>query len=172
MANVINRMTNANVYLTNKSMLGRAEEITLPDLKNIMSEHKALGMKGALEYASGFEKMEAKIKWNGFYEDVFKQFANPYKALRLMARGSNEEWQGGDKVAEKPYVVYMTCQSKKTPLGAFKQNDNVEFESEFSCTQVKIEYDGSVVLEFDAEANIFIVDGVDILADYRNNLGI
>ncbi|MCO2667078.1 phage major tail tube protein, partial [Pseudomonas aeruginosa] len=45
----INRITNANVYLSNNSMLGKAEEIKLPDIQAIMAEHKALGMIGKVE---------------------------------------------------------------------------------------------------------------------------
>ena len=44
----INRLTNANVYLDGGSMLGRAEEVSLPVLKAKMAEHKALGMVVAI----------------------------------------------------------------------------------------------------------------------------
>ena len=40
----INRITNANVYIDGASLLGRAEEVELPQIKAKMSEHKALGL--------------------------------------------------------------------------------------------------------------------------------
>jgi P2 family phage contractile tail tube protein len=35
----INRLTNANVYMDGNNLLGRAEEINLPQIKHKMSEH-------------------------------------------------------------------------------------------------------------------------------------
>jgi P2 family phage contractile tail tube protein len=168
----INRLTNANIYMGNQNLIGRAEEIDLPELKVVMTEHKALGLVGKLEYPSGIDKLEAKIKWNSFYQDVFGSFANPYQAVKLMVRSSVETYEGGDRIAQLPAVCYMTCQPKGFPLGKFKQHDNVELESSLGCTYIKLEIDGVLQVEFDAEANIFNVQGVDLLATYRANLGL
>lgn len=62
----INRLTNANIYVDGNNLLGRAAEINLPQLKAKMSSHPALGMQFEFELPSGFEKMEAKVKWNAF----------------------------------------------------------------------------------------------------------
>lgn len=167
----INRLTNANIYVNGNNLLGRAEEINLPALKSKMSEHKALGLQFGMELPSGFEKMEGKIKWNAFYEDVFDKFANPYQGLQLQVRSSLEVWEGGALTAQKACVVYMTVQPKGFPLGNFKQNDNVELESEIAITYIKLEIDGVEKLEADAMANIFKVNGVDQFAAYRNNIG-
>ncbi|STJ83855.1 phage major tail tube protein [Escherichia coli] len=63
----INRITNANIYLDGTNLLGRAEEVKLPDVSMIMQEHKALGMVGKVELPAGFDKLEGEIKWNSFY---------------------------------------------------------------------------------------------------------
>jgi P2 family phage contractile tail tube protein len=44
-------------------------------------------------------------------------------------------------------------------------------ESNLAVTYVKVEIDGQPVVEFDAIANIYKVDGIDILAQYRSNIG-
>jgi hypothetical protein len=56
-------------------------------------------------------------------------------------------------------------------LGNYKQNDNVELESELAVTYIKLEIDGVEKLEADAMANIFKVNGQDQFANYRNNIG-
>ena len=78
----INRLTNANIYVDGNSWLGRAEEVTLPVITSKMSEHKALGMVGMVELFSGIDKLEARIKWNSVYKDVFKKAANPTKPCK------------------------------------------------------------------------------------------
>jgi P2 family phage contractile tail tube protein len=169
----INRVTNANIYIDGtNSLLGQAEEINLPKLSTVQVEHKALGMRGKIELPSGFDKMEMTIKFNSFYQTTFTQFANPYKSLKLQIRASVESWEGGDKTGELPLVIYATVTPKGFPLGNFKSNDNVEFEADVACTQIKMEYNGQQVMEFDAMANIFTIAGVDQLATYRANLGI
>jgi len=168
----VNRLTNANVYVNGNSQLGKAEEINLPEINFKQSEHKALGMIGSFELFSGIEKMEASIKWNAFYPDVMREFSDPRKALKLQVRSSLENYNSAGLQNELSYVAYITGQPKNFPGGNFKQSDNVEATSKMTVTAYKLEIDGRVVVEYDALANIYSVDGVDMFATYRSNLGI
>lgn len=172
MAIQINRVTNANIYMDGVSLLGRAEEISAPVVKTKTAEHKALGMVGVADFFSGIDKMEAKIKWNSFYPDVMKKTANPVSTVKLQIRTSVESYTADGRGAQVPAVIYMTVQYKDFPLGNFKQHDNVELEQNMSVYYYKLEINGEVITEVDILANIFKVNGVDILADYRANLGI
>lgn len=167
----INRITNANVYVDGRSKLGKAEEIKLPDIQAIMQEHKALGMVGKIELPAGFDKLEGEIKWNSLYQDVATVMANPFKAVALQCRSSIETYGAQGRQQEVSLVTYMTVMFKKNPLGTFKQHENAEFGSAFSCTYIKQVIDGQEVLELDYMANIFRVNGVDQLQGYRNNIG-
>jgi uncharacterized protein len=167
-----NRLTNANVYIDGVSQLGKAEEVNLPDITFMLSEHKSLGSIGKVELFSGIDKMEATIKWNAFYSDVFKEFANPRKALKLQLRSSLETYDSSGLVSEVSCVAYLTVLVKNFPAGNFKQHDNVEATSKLTCTAYKLEIDGEEIVEYDALANIYSVNGVDVFANYRSNLGI
>lgn len=172
MSNIaVNRLTNANIYLDGRSLLGRAEEVNLPDIKHKLSEHKALGMVGSVELWSGIEKMEASIKWNSIYSDVLKKAANPFNSVNLQVRASVEVYNSQGRVAQQPAVTYISGQFKNAPMGNFKQHDNVELTSMLSVTYCKQTINGEDVLEIDVLANIYKVNGVDVLAQYRNNIG-
>lgn len=168
----IHRLTNANVFADGNSMLGRVESINSPTVTWKQSEHKALGMIGTNEYASGLDKMEGTIKWNSIYGDVVSLFSNPFKPIRLQVRGNVEEISGGAKLRDIPSVIYMTVTAKNIPTGGYQQHDNVELETAYNCTYLKVVIDNVTVLEVDIEANILKVGGVDLLAQYRQNLGI
>lgn len=168
----INRLTNANIYADGSSLLGRAEEITLPVVNFKTAEHKALGMVGEMQYPSGIAGMEAKIKWNSFYKEVYKKFSNPFKGIKLQVRANLESYESGDRVEQAPVVCYLTVRPKENPLGAFKSQDNVELENTLTVSHFRLEIDGELITEVDVEANIWMVDGVDLLKEYRNNLGI
>nr|VFK16276.1 MAG: hypothetical protein BECKLFY1418C_GA0070996_102228 [Candidatus Kentron sp. LFY] len=167
----ITQVSNANIYLDGKSLLGRAEEVKLPDITVAMSERKSLGMVGVIELPTGFEKMEGEIKWNSLYKDVALGVANPWKAVSLQVRANQAGYASGGRIAQVPLVVHLTVSFKKNPLGTFKQNESAEFTSSFSCYYIKQVLGGEEILEFDAMANIYKVGGVDQLADFRKNTG-
>lgn len=171
MAITVNRLTNANVYVNGQSQLGKVEEINLPDITHMMAEHKALGQIAKFELFSGIDKMEATLKWNSFYADVLKDFADPRKALKLQVRSSLENYGSEGLNSEVPCVAYLTGTPKNFPAGNYKQHDNVEATSKMTIIYYKLEIDGKPVVEIDVMANIYMVDGVDLFATYRANIG-
>lgn len=172
MNNLINKVTNANVYLDGVSYMGRAEEVSLPDLQPKMVDHKGLGMVGELELPGGLQKMSMKIKWNAIYPDVMKKTHDVYSSIRLMLRTNIETFEGGSRTAQAPFVVYVTVIPKKSGGLVFKPQDNVEREDEFNVTAYKMEVDGEEIIDIDIMANVWRVNGQDQLAVYRANLGV
>lgn len=167
----INKILNANVYMDGSNLLGRAEEVNLPDIKFIMVDHKALGMLGSAEFFAGFEKMEAKFKWNALYLDVIKKAANPFKAVAVQVRASLETYSGQGKISEVPVVCHIGGTFKNIPMGNFKPKDNPEYETNMSVNYAKLVVNGEEIYEIDVLQNIYKVDGVDVLAQYRANIG-
>ena len=75
------------------------------------------------------------------------------------------------KIAEVPAVAYLSGTFKEFPLGNFKPQDNAEYETTMSVNYAKLVINGEEIFEIDVLANIYKVDGVDILAVYRANIG-
>lgn len=171
MAISVNRITNAGIYLEGGSLLGKAEEINLPDVTAKMEEHKALGMVGVIELFAGFDKMEGDVKWSSFYRDVMVKTANPFKFLALQVRSSVETYASQGRTDEKPLTTFLTVAFKGNSAGKFAQHKNAEFPSKFAVHYIKQVFDDNDIFEFDAFANIYKVDGVDQLANYRANIG-
>jgi P2 family phage contractile tail tube protein len=167
----VKRVTNANVYVDGNSLLGKVQEATLPVIKYKASDHAALGMIGTVEFFSGIDKLEAKLKWTSFYEDVLKKVADPFKTFSVQLRSSVETYGAAGRTEEKPMVAYMTVQSKDFPAGSFKQHDNAELESTLNVTYYKLVIDGKDIVEIDVMSNIYKVDGKDVLSTYRANIG-
>jgi P2 family phage contractile tail tube protein len=168
----INRLTNANIYLDGVSLLGKAEEVSSPTITFKMTEHKAMGMYGAMEFPSGIDKMEMKIKWNSLYPEVMKKAAGPFKNHQLQVRGSLEQWNAIEgRKSEVPVVIFITGAFKNFPTGTFKQHDNVELETMLTVYAIKEEIDGEEIVEVDVMSNIFKVNGEDQFAKFRANLG-
>lgn len=167
----IKQITNANVYIDGNSFLGKTEEIKMPDVVVTMTEHKALGLVGKVELPSGLDKMESTQKWNSLYPEVLKKAANPFTAVQLQCRSSMETYTGAGRTEQVPVVAYITGTFKKFPMGNYKQHDNVEAETSMSVTYVRLSINGVDVIEVDVLANIYKVDGVDLLEAYKTNIG-
>ena len=168
----VHRITNANIYLGDTNLLGRATEIKLPDIKAIMSEHKALGMIGKIELPTGgFDKLEGEIKWNSFYEETWKSTLNVFSSIALQCRSSIDMYDSTGRSQQKSLVTHLTVTFSENPLGTYKQNENAEFSSKFTATSVRQLVDGKEVLNIDYLANIFEVGGQDQIATYREIIG-
>lgn len=166
-----NVIANASIYIDGTSFIGRAEEIKLPDISMVVQERKVLGIIGKLELPYGFDKLEGEIKWNSIYKEAAKIIANPFKRYLIQARASVMTFADRGRSREVPLMTELLVMFKKSPLGTLKHLENMDMQSDFSCTYVRQVFDGEEILKLDIENNIFMVDGQDMLTDFRTNTG-
>jgi P2 family phage contractile tail tube protein len=172
MAVEVRKLTNANVYFDGASYLGKVEEVNLPEAGFKQAEHKALGMFGGLDIPSGMDKMELSLKWSTVDPVALRKVSNAFRSWDFQVRSSLERYEAQGRTAQDSYVAYFRGMPKNVPGQNFKQHDNVEAESKFSISYYKLEINGQIIYEIDVLNNIYKVDGVDLLATYRANLGI
>ena len=165
-----NRITNANVYLDGENFLGMVEEINMPEVKFKNSDYKALGMFGTAQFTSGIDKIEFKMKNNSIYEKIITK-CNPFGSVSVQIRGHLENWEGSNLAGNQAVVCYLRAAPQNIPGFGFKQQDNVESESNYNVYAYKMSVGGKVLVDIDILANVFILNGVDLLAAYRANLG-
>lgn len=167
----VNTIHNANIYIDGNSLLGRVDEFKLPTIKFKMVDHKAVGMVGTIKLPAGIEALEGEVKWNSFYADVWAKVLNPFAPVQLQARGNLETHNSNGRIAQVSYVVFLTAAFYEVPMGDFKQNDKSEFQSKYHANYLKQRVNNVDILEVDAMANIYKVNGVDQLDLYRQNIG-
>ena len=167
----INKLTNANVYMNGVNLLGRAEEIQLPQIKHKMAEHKALGMVGSAEFFAGIDKLECKIKWNALYPEVLMTASNPFLSTMIQVRASLETYNGMGRISEAPATAFLIGTFKEFPLGTLKPHENPEYETTMSVTYAKLIVDGIEIFEIDVLENIYKVNVIDMLSQFKKNTG-
>jgi hypothetical protein len=172
MANVnVNRLTNANIYVDGQNLLGMCEEVKVARVKAKMAEHKGLGMAGTGEFPAGLDKLEATLKWVSFYDVSEILTGSPYEAHEYQIRGNIETYGPMGIVAETPGAWYMTGVVSDMGHPVFKQHDNVEVTTTITVYHTE-EWIGDLqIFLYDLLSNVFIVNGVDQLANFRANLG-
>jgi P2 family phage contractile tail tube protein len=173
MSIAIHKVTNAAVHIDGASQLGKVSEMDLPNLTAVMVDHDALGMIGKTRHFAGYEAMEATLRWNAFYADAYSQTANPFEPI-LVAVYANMDILNSEGLQEQQSVVtFLRGTFKNLPAGNYRQMENVEaLESMMEVTYMKQTIGGVTVAEFDAMTNLLIVNGQDITAQYRANLGL
>lgn len=173
MAVIINRLTGGNAYIDGTNFYGAIEECKLPDVNPVLAEHKSMAMIGKAEFTAGFDKMEATLKFNALSEAATLYCADFYTARTLTIRGSLEKYVAdAGKVAEVPLVAILRGQFKKIPGLGLKQQDNPDTDTAFTVTGYELYVDGAELFSIDVLAMIYRVNGVDLLAARRANLGI
>ncbi|MBP3847449.1 phage major tail tube protein [bacterium] len=167
----INKLTNANIYMNGNNLLGRAEEVQLPQIKHKMAEHKALGMVGSAEFFAGIDKLECKIKWNALYPNVLRTCSNPFNAAMIQVRASLETYSGTGRISEVPATAFIIGTFKEFPLGTIKPHENAEYETTMSVTYAKLIVDKQEIFEIDVLQNIYKVGMIDVLSKFKKNVG-
>ena len=167
----INRITNANIYIDGTSLLGRAEEIQVAQPKHLMVDHKGLGMAGTAEFWAGVDKLEARIKWASLYPEVLSAAASPFVSHSFQVRGNLEQYTSQGRSAELPVVYLMTGVFKDAGAFLFRPQENVYSSSLITVYHSELYIAGSQIHLYDVLANIYVVNGIDQLSNFRANLG-
>ena len=167
----INAIYNANVYLDGNNLLGKAGEFKLPEFEIGQDEYKALGMVGTIKLPNGVEALEGEITWNSLYPEVAAKANHPFKAAQLMVRSNLQTFDARGLVKEVAVVTTVTATFSKNGLGGLKPKEKSEQACTYQATEIRQMVDGRETLYYNAFKNIYRVDGVDVLAQMRKNIG-
>lgn len=167
----IHAIYNANVYLDGRTQIGRAGEIKLPDLELEMDEYKALGIFGSFSAPMGMKELEGEVNWNSLYPDALSKILQPFRFVQLQSRSNLVMMSASGVEKEVRLVTLMNVQFFKSSPGTYKPKERSEHPSSFKCNSIKQLIDGKEVLFYDVLSNQYRVDGIDILAAMRGNMG-
>lgn len=169
---LIKQLTHCNVYGDGNGYIGQFAEVTFPVLKHKMIEHKAGDMLGVKRVATAMEAMTSTLKSAGFYEDFNFLTADPNQLVSLQVRGNQRVLDGTGVVVDVPVVLYMRGTFSERKLGSFKQGEGAMPEYTMEVSYYKLVINGVDQEEVDVDNSIHKVGGVDLLAQFRDNLGI
>mgnify|MGYP001430088195 CR=1 FL=1 len=164
------KFLNANVYLDDNNHLGKALEVEVPKITEKVTEHQTLGMIGPVELFQGIEKMEMKIKWAAFHQDLLSTMS-PTGANKLTIRAAQHTYQDGSVVGTKSIRCVAVGRLKEIAPSTLKPGE-ADIETTFAIDYYKKTIDGVDVVEVDIPNYIYKVNGFDIYASVRESLGI
>ncbi len=163
----IRQINGGTMYINGGSCVGQLESATLPEVSLKQSEYNGTGLFGSTELPVGFEKMELTVKFKSIYSH-FATLMNGIAAANVQVRFGIEEWSNGTRTRVIPGVAYLRVRPKKLPTKfELKQASRTEHEATLGAESYRLVVDGSELLDIDITANRYVVNGSDLLADWR-----
>jgi P2 family phage contractile tail tube protein len=164
------KLINFALFVDGVSYRGEVPEVKLPELSRKLEDYRAGGMDGEIALDMGQEKMEAEIKGAGFLDGLTAKWGSRrHDAVMLRFAGSlARDDEGGSQACE----ALMRGRLAKLDTGSQKAGDMTEQNYTYALSYYKLTVGGRVHFEIDLVNMICIVDGEDILANVRADLGI
>jgi len=160
-----------DMVLTNygRAYLGDVPSVTMPKLARKFEEWRGAGMDGPVKIDMGGEALDMEWSAGGPLKDVLSQFgATTVDATFLRFTGAYQADDTEDHVA-----VEITVRGRHEEIdpGEQKVGEGGEFKMKTACSYYRLEWNGETVIEIDRLARLFMVNGIDILAQRRAILG-
>ena len=171
MAKFENGVVNFAVYENATQFLGMAE-VTLPEISQITEEMKGAGISGSYNapYIGQLEAMTLTLNFNTVTRAAMS-ITSPeqHKIDMRVAQQAFDNAVGKYKITNVKHVAIVT--PTKTNLGKIAPASPAEASGEYSVSYFATFIDGAKILEIDVLNFIYMVNGIDYLADVRKALG-
>ena len=167
----ISKVDNGRVYIDGNDCIAKIEEVDLPKVKFKFEDAKAMGLYSDVEFPTGLDKMESKLKVNSIYGSLVAIFADGFKAHTVIVRASQKKLTQEGVSSEVPLKAELRGFFKESDTGNIKGRAGAEGEATMSVIYYKLEIDGEEILEIDVFNNIYKVLREDKLSDFKSNIG-
>ena len=154
-----------NFLADGNSYRGQVTEITQPKLAMKLEEYRAGGMFGPVKVNLGVEGLEAQFKMGGY----MTEFGGKIDGTALRFAGA---YQQDDTEEVVSIELVMRGRFSEIDNGTSKSGDDTEQSYTVPLTYYKIIENGKDLVEIDLINSVFIVGGVDRLAEHRAAIGI
>ncbi|KQN46822.1 phage tail protein [Serratia sp. Leaf50] len=161
-----------NLFNDANSYQGIVSSITLPKLTRKLENYRGAGMNGAAPVDLGLDDDALSVEWSmgGIDELVLSQWGSAKIAgVPLRFAGSYQRDDTNETVAVE---IVMRGRHKEIDFGDAKQGEDTETKISTVCTYYKLTMGGKELIEVDTVNLIEKVNGVDVLAEHRKNIGL
>lgn len=155
---------NANYYPTT--------EFELPEISGLTADVTGVGLAGKIDapVVGQIDSMESKLTMRVPTAQAMALVAGKAISVENYAdvQGFNS---GANKYEHTQMRTVIRGRTKSVNPGSLQRGETTDAEVTIETHYLKIEFDGKVACEIDKFGYKAMVNGVDLLADVRNNLG-
>lgn len=168
--NIPEKLVAYNLYNVGEKLIGSEAEVEMPSFESITNEISGTGILGTIESPTPghFGSIVMAITFRTVSAEAAK--LNEPRAQQIMLRGDQNSYDSsGGKIMHRGLKVVARGMPKKFALGKAKAGESTGTSVELELTYIKVEDDGFVLIELDKYNYIYVVNGVDYMAEVRKN---
>lgn len=160
-----NKLKNLNVFNEGTSWIGLVTAVTLPKLARKFEGYRGGGMDSEVQIDMGGEPMELETTCGGPMRDAIVQIGQARAGgvfRRFVGSYQNDDTGGVDAIE-----ITMRGRPQEIDRGEQKVGEGGEFKDKWALVYYREEWNGRVLVEIDVLGMVYMVDGVDRLAEQR-----
>ena len=160
-------ITDAPVYLDDKSLVGFCTEFNIPEIETTQIEHESLGSIGVMKLPRrGLSAVEGSMVLKFAEPEFLTITSNPRKAARFQVHSKVDVFDamGLDETNSTTIVTHVTALFHKSAFPGSKKAEAGAHNAEFSVTKLmQRDINSSTpIVEIDFFTNIYKVNGEDV----------
>ncbi|MDU7777652.1 MAG: phage major tail tube protein [Aeromonas caviae] len=166
------KLKHGNIFMDGENWIGVAEDFTPAKLSQKFEAYRGGGMMGAANIHMGLEDgaLDTSFTFGGAEAAIVKRMGlAKIDGVALRFAGSFQRDDTGEIVSVE---IVQRGRFKELDRGTFKSGDNTQSKVSMVNTYYKETMNGVVLCEIDLLNMIWIVDGVDLMAEHRKAIGI
>ncbi|MXF04478.1 phage major tail tube protein [Escherichia coli] len=166
------KLKNFNIFVDGRSMIGTAQELTLPKLTQKLIAYRGGGMMAAVNVAMGLDDnaLDMDITVGGLEPALLEKLAvSTADGMQLRFQGA---FQDDSDAHYTTCVIQTRGRFTEVDWGNAKVGEDTTHKYTLKNTYVKITVDEKNLYEVDALNMIWVVGGVDKTAEMRKALGL
>ena len=157
------KLKNLNAYIDGEGYIGRVAEFEVPKLALATDDWRGGGMLGPVKIDMGLEGMEASITMGGHEATLIRKFGTTrVEGVRVRLI---EAFQADNGSSPDAVEHYIGGRFSEIDLGKSKAGDSTEHKYKVPLNYYRRVVNGSIDVEIDMLAGVFIVDGFDRYAE-------
>lgn len=159
------KLKNYNMFHNGQSFVHQVPEIALPKIAEKVEGYRGGGMLGEVDVGMGLEKMEMEMTIGGLAIPIMRSFGMVGVAGQMIRFNGAYQEEGAGVVTAAELVV----RGKHVEIdpGNAKTGDDTAWKVKSTLSYLKWSFNGSVAVEIDMLDNVFIVGGIDRMAQIR-----
>lgn len=164
------KLKNLNLFGDGESFIGQVKTVTLPTLSRTFEDYRGGGMDGPVKVDMGQEAITLEATYGGFMLAILRQYGvTRVDGVQLRFAGA---YQRDDAGAVDAVEIVVRGRHEEIEAGDAEAGEDTEFNVTTVCAYYKLTVNGRVEIEIDLLNMVFIVNGVDRLAEQRRAIGL
>jgi P2 family phage contractile tail tube protein len=159
------KLKSLNLFNEGLSYLGLVASVTLPKLTRKLEDWRGGGMDGTVKIDMGAEPLELEFTTGGPMRDVLRQYGltSISGAFLRFAGAYQDDGTGSVDTVE----ITVRGRHEEIDMGEAKPGEGGEFKVKSALTYYRLDWNGITEIEIDVLNGVFIVGGIDRMAEIR-----